>query len=248
MKETTTPAQAPVASPGATSGLLKKLLSGSTFMTLEHVGHMVLVFIVTALVAAGIRDAWGMWLGSTSSSSMLTAMGLGSSMSIYIVSALLVLVPLLVILDRRTRAEWQKRSAFAGTVGYKLPLYTALGAVAAALVCVKIALISVILGSLANIGVDGVDIGKMYVNQFLPELFTLVAFAGSAWYVYNLAKGRDFGRTYSAVVAVVALVVVVALYITAIVNLHKDTSTSGSSSSSKTLDSYQDILNQYYNR
>jgi hypothetical protein len=233
MTEETTPAHvpapaAPVVQPGMTSGLLKKLTSGSTFLTLEHVAHMALVVVVSVLMMTGISGAWSMWLGGSSSTpagveTLVAVTGAGLSeatTAIFVVSALLVLVPALVILDLRTRAEWQKRHDYAGRLAYKAPIYTALGVLTATIVGTVISLVSTLLSSLAFIGVEGYDIGGSYVHSFLPSLFSLAVFAGAALYVFRLLKGRDIGRTYSMAVAFLSTALLIALFVTSIVITH----------------------------
>jgi len=221
----------PVAPIAKNKGFIKRELNGATFLTLEHIGHMALVVIVSGLVLSGILSAMSMWFGTAGMSSALTGGSVGilgaaassaveGALSLGVVAALIVLVPLLVLLDRRTRAEWHKRPGFAGRLAYKVPVYTALSVLAAAIVACKIQMLYVILSSLAFIGVTGAPIGSLYVDHFVPALLGVAVFGAAAWYLFALAKGRDHGRTFSMAAGVLAGVVSLALFITTLVVLH----------------------------
>lgn len=233
MAEPTT--TAPVSSGGNGGSFLKRELNGATFLTLEHVGHMVLVLVVTALISTAILTGISLWMGGAgpavmlmaNSNPMLSMMGesgmkiLESTVAVGIVAALVVLLPMLVLLDRRTRAEWQKRPDFAGRVAYKAPVYTTLGLLVATKVGLVIQLLSIVLSSLALIGVENVDFGSMYLHDFLPTFITLLVVAAAAWYAFKLAKGKDLGKMFSMITAFLGTVLAVALFITAVVTFHQ---------------------------
>jgi hypothetical protein len=261
---------APVAPEAKGKGFIARELNGASFLTLEHIGHMALVVIVSGLIVSGIGAAFSMWFGTAGVShaflgdaaSLLGGMGtktLEATMALGIVAALIVLVPALVILDRRTRAEWHKRPGYAGRLAYKVPVYTALAALAAVLVTLKIQMLYVVISSLAFIGVQGAEIGDMYMQSFIPALIAYAVFGVAAWYVFNLAKGRDNGRLFSLAKAVGGGILAVALFITSLVILH-DTKTDttvpsvreeGSRSTQPTEptydeDYYRELLDKYY--
>lgn len=253
---------APIAPQRSGKGFLKRELNGATFLTLEHIGHMVLVVAVPALVLAGITAAMSMWFGMPGMATMLmggSSQLLGAStaavegaMSLSVVAALVILVPLLVLLDRRTRAEWHKRPGFAGRLAYKVPVYTALAALVTFVVACKINMLYVVIASLAFIGVQGAPIGDMYVNSFVPSLLGLLVFSAAAWYLFTLAKGRDNGRLFSVVAAVAGAAVSLALFITTLVVAHDGTSRynngeqTGPGSSELDSDYYRDLIDKYY--
>ena len=257
----------PVAPVAKSKGFIKRELNGATFLTLEHIGHMALVVIVSGLVLSGILSAMSMWFGTAGMGSALTGGTVGllgaaassaveGALSLGVVAALLVLVPLLVILDRRTRAEWHKRPGFAGRLAYKVPVYTALAVLATAIIACKIQMLYVVLSSLAFIGVSGAPIGSLYIDHFIPALLGVVVFGAAAWYLFTLAKGRDHGRTFSMAVAVLAGVVSVALFITTLVVLHDDTKSftrpgvqidpAPSTTPSYDEEYYRDLMKKYY--
>lgn len=253
----TTPAPATARKGG--SSFITRELNGATFLTLEHVAHMALVVIITALLAVGIMNAIALWSGDSgalATSVFGTWVGVGggaakytqASMSLGVVAALLVLVPLLVVLDRRTRAEWHKRAGYAGRLAYKLPVYTALGVLVAIKTAAFISMLAVVISSLALIGVDGSDIGSMYVYDFLPALLAVVLFGAAAWYVFRLAKGSDIGRMFSMAVSALGAALVVALFITATVTFHSkpETRILPTPATPSNPDYYQDLFDKYY--
>jgi len=255
---------APVAPESNSKSFIKRELNGATFLTLEHVGHMALVVVVSMLVLSGICSAFGMWFGTNA---MASTMFLGSTgalggglqahesfMALGVVAALLVLLPALVILDRRTRAEWNKRRGYAGRLAYKAPVYGALGALGLLFVASKIQALYVIIMSLAYIGVSGAPIGSMYVGNFIPALLGMAVFGAAMWYVFNLAKGRDYGRKFSMMATAIGGAVVLALFITSLVVLHDGSESAAPkrTSGSQTMpmptyneDYYRDLLENY---
>lgn len=256
----------PVAPESKSKGFIKRELNGASFLTLEHIGHMALVVIVSGLIVSGLGAAFSLWFGLGgmsqtifgSTSALLGAGGktLEATMALGVVAALLVLVPALAILDRRTRAEWHKRPGYAGRLAYKVPVYAALAVLAIILVALKIQMLYVIISSLAFIGVQGAQIGDMYLHSFIPALIAYAVFGAAAWYVFNLAKGRDNGRLFSMAKVIGGGVLAVALFITALVALHDtkattpEPTTRGTSPSmtepSYDEDYYRDLLEKYY--
>lgn len=257
-KEKATPAM--VAPAG--ESFVHRELNGATFLTLEHVGHMALAVIVPLLILAGIMSALSLWTGVPGLSAGLfsgvttetaSLKVLEATMALGVVAALLVLAPALMVLDRRTRAEWRKRPGYAGRLAYKVPVYTALALLGVLAVGTVVEMVYVVIASLVFVGVANAPIGTMYLDTFLPALIAFVVVAAAAWYVFNLAKGRDYGRKFSLGAVALSVVAIVALFITSLVVLHGSDSSfpstnpntdpySGSGSSSKY---YQDLLNQF---
>ncbi len=224
------PAPAPVAAPSASGMFFKREMNGATFLTLEHVAHMILVVVVASLLASGLTLGLQMWMGTSTAAAgdYTTLLGPGVMSSVQamgavsIVSALVVLAPMLIILDRRTRAEWMKRRGYSGRVAYKAPVYIALGVLVAAKLIAVIVMVGVILNSLIEIGVPNAGIGEMYVTQFVPAAIAAVVFGCAAWYVFKLAKGRDMGRQFSMLMVLVSGVLGLALLITAVSVVHSN--------------------------
>lgn len=256
----------PVAPESNTKSFITRELNGATFLTLEHVAHMALVVIVTVLALSGVCSALSMWFGTNAmastmflgSAGAISSAGLQaveSAMSLGIVAALLVLAPALVILDRRTRAEWNKRRGYAGRLAYKAPVYGAIGVLGALFIMAKIQALYVIITSLAYIGVPGAPIGEMYVSNFIPAAIGMIAFGAAGWYVFNLAKGRDTGRKFALGAAVLSGAIVLALFITSLVVLHDGNKTFAptraddgtSTQKERTYDEnyYEDLLKEY---
>lgn len=246
-----TAAHAPITPATGGESFVHRELNGATFLTLEHVAHMALVVVVSALILAGIMAALTMWAGLPSVINSLTLFS-GSSvhvmdavMALAVVAALLVLAPALLVLDRRTRAEWHKRPGYAGRLAYKVPVYTALAILGVLTVGSVIEMIYVVITSLAFIGMANAPISTMYLDTFLPAAISFVVFAATAWYVFNLAKGRDYGKKFSMAVGAISIAAVVSLFITSLTVLHSGDN-SFSAPSPSTIDPYSSSSSHYY--
>lgn len=244
----TVPTQAPAVPPAGGNNFVKRELNGATFLSLEHLAHMVLIVLVPALITSAIAMAMNLWWGAGSPTDLLALPGMNqfaTHAALTLVAALITLVPALYVLDRRTRAEWLKRPGYSDRLAYKVPVYGAVGVLAATLVALKIKLLAVVLSSLALIGVEGADISSMYLHDFLPSLISLLVFTFAFWYVFMLAKGQDHGKTFSAVLAVVGAAMVVALFITAVVTA-RDKPTTDPYSTPPTYPSQEKSLDELY--
>ncbi|HSW81801.1 MAG TPA: hypothetical protein VLG40_05420 [Candidatus Saccharimonas sp.] len=200
------------------TSFIKRELNGSSFLTLEHVGHMLLTVVIAGLLASGINVAISMWTGGVGDNPLLHILEPMAALSI--TTALIVLVPLLVVLDRRTRAEWRVRAGYTDRLAYKVPVYTALGLLIAAKTLAFIQAMTIVVTSLTLIGVKDASVGTMYLTDFLPAIIATAIFGGAAWYVFKLAKGRDNGRMFSLVMAVLGVAMAVTLFITIVVQNH----------------------------
>lgn len=229
MAQDSKPATAPVTAetPPSGSSFIKRELNGATFLTLEHIGHMVVIVAVAILMAVGISTAITMWGGNSSAIDIMSTYVSGpgalmpsASMALSIAAALVVLVPILIVLDRRTRAEWLKRDGYASRLAYKVPVYTGLGVLITLKTLAFIEMLAVVFTSLAYIGVDNSGTGNMYLYQFLPATIATIIFGGSAWYFFKLAKGRDTGKMFSMMIATLGLILAIALFVTAASSAH----------------------------
>lgn len=213
---------------------LARQLSGATFLTLEHVGYFWLVVLMPALLVTGTLIALGMWTHSNDEAIISITSLIGPQFmapdtagAMFLVAALLVLAPLLYCLRRRLAAEYAKRPGYTGRIAYKLPIYSALAVLITLKLAMVVSMLYVFLTSLASIGVSGVDIGEMYVNQFLPALLGAVVFGASAWYVLQFAKGTDRSRRFVGTITLLSAAVVVALFVTTLTLNHNPRSNRG---------------------
>lgn len=206
--------------------LIKRELNGASFLSLEHSVHMVLIVLVPGLILAALTSGFNLWFGLGTLAPVpdvayfVGGSWLSSIMTVGTVAAVCVTVPLLVLFGRRTRLEWRKRPGFAGRLAYKLPLYVAFTAITALVIWFKIQILSVILATLAFIGVQNAPFGVMYGSVFLPALIGLLLFAAAWWYMFALIKGKDYGQLYDITCAVIGLIVASALFITITIKLH----------------------------
>jgi hypothetical protein len=205
-------------------------LSGTSFLTLEHIGYFALVVLMPVLLMLGATTALQLWQnGSNSGSDTIIPMlfsgapimrAIDTSAAVTFTAAFLVLAPFMYILRRRTAAEYVKRPGYTNRVGYKLPVYTALGILATLATGAFISMLSVFLDSLLNIGVNSANIGAMYTEQFLPALLAFVVFGMACWYTMWFAKGRDVSKAFVNVVMLLAAVMAVALFVTTLTINH----------------------------
>jgi hypothetical protein len=205
-------------------------LRGTSFLTLEHVGYFVLVVLMPVLLLLGASTALQLWQnGGNSGSDTIIPMfyslepvvrAVDTTLAVSLTAAFLVLAPLMYVLRRRTAAEYVKRPGYTNRVGYKLPVYTAFGVLAALATGSFISMLSVFLNTLLNIGVNGANIGAMYTGQFLPAFLAFVIFSMACWYTMWFAKGRDTSKAFVGVVTLLAAVMAVALFVTTLTMNH----------------------------
>lgn len=208
-------------------GAVARHLDGATFLTLEHVGYFVLVVAIPIILLSGFSNAVTLWSGNSASSLsgaeliMASLKAIGTATAVMICAALLVLVPIMHVLRRRIASEYAKRAGYTDRVAYKLPVYSALGVLAALAVGSFVSMMNVFLNSLVNIGVSGVNIGDMYLNQFLPALLSFAVFGASAWYVMLFAKGKDLTKLFTGIASLLSGALVIALFVTALTVNHQ---------------------------
>lgn len=211
---------------------MMRQLSGTSFLTLEHSGYFVLIVLMPILLLLGAEVAMQLWQSNSTAGSGGTFLPLAftvepilryvdTSAAVTLTATFVVLAPLLYCLRRRISAEYVKRPGYTSRVAYKLPVYTALGILAALTVSSFVAMLSTFLNSLANIGVSGADIGGMYTQQFLPALLAFAVFGMASWYTMWFAKGKDTSKVFVGVVSLLAAVMAITLFVTVLTLNHQ---------------------------
>lgn len=114
--------------------------------------------------------------------------------------------------------------AYLETTSYHFITNALVGVLAFAFVVFVGRLVSVLISSLVLIGAN-VDIGSMYLNQFLPELLVagVVGFAGFS--AYKIMKGTNLSFVMTLVVLSVAGAMLIATLITVPIKAHSGSST-----------------------
>lgn len=203
----------------------RRQLQGTAFLAFEHTLRVTLVVAVTILLGTAIALAFQLWTGSSAEGGIVglsgAAGGLAVGTAMTVAASLLVLLPVLLILEMRTRAEYKKRPGFEGRLAYKLPLYGAFAVLLALIVIAVIQMLAAFLTSLALLGTNGADIGDLYLSQFLPAMFALALYGAAGYYLFHAIKGRDRGLTFGLIAAVLAAILVLALFITSVVIAHE---------------------------
>lgn len=211
---------------------LKRAMRGTSFLGLEHTMHVLLTLVVAGLAVAGgllaaslafgkpLAVSMGMYGGGMSDLIATVATQWEGACALMIAAALAVLSPFLVILDRRTRAEWAKRPGFTRRLAYKLPIYIALGVVWLVDLSAIIAIVWVLLYTLATIGSTGsAMVAAVYASKFIPAAVTLVVFGLVGWYLIRLAQGQNRSQTFSLALATVGGLLALTLFITGVLTL-----------------------------
>lgn len=228
---TETSAQSATTSTEDRKKAVMRQLNGTSFLTLEHVGYFVLVVLLPVLLLAGATIAMQLWQSKGSSGSSVMPLmysfmpimqSIDTSAAMMLTSAFIILAPLMYCLRRRISAEYARRPGYTNRVGYKLPVYTALGVLVASTIGAFGTMLGVFLNSLANIGVTGADIGQMYIQQFLPALLSFAVFGMAAWYTMWFAKGKDSSRVFVNIIGLLAAIMAITLFITTL-TLNHDT-------------------------
>lgn len=219
----------PTVSTGMAKVNASRYLRGTSFLGLEHTFYMGLVTVLPLVVLGALGTAFSMWTSQgtdfATAALMPSAMGvaslgsLGAMMAVWYAAALLVLVPAMWVLSARTHAELAKRPGFTQRLAYRLPLYASLGTLAAIALGLKVLLVSTIIYSILAIG-TGVNIGQLYLYQFLPSLAALGVVCLVGMYVWRLAQGQDRSRRFNMLSLVIAAALAGALLITAAYALH----------------------------
>lgn len=202
--------------------------NGTSFLTLEHVGYFVLVTALPLFLAIGILTAMNLWNSGAATGIQpliypkvpLITYTDTTTTAVQAAATLVVLTAFLYALRRRTVAEYDKRPGYKSRVGYKLPVYTSLAALTAATIASFVAMLTVFLDSLTQIGVAGSDIGKMYTDSFVPALIALVVFGFAAWYVFCFAKGKDTSKLFIGALSLFTVATAIALFVTVMTISH----------------------------
>lgn len=209
---------------------LKRSMRGTSFLGLEHTMHIAFTLIVAGLVVAG-----GLLVAfiafdkpaTTYLSPMLmhgvpragiAATAFAGICALMLAAALAVLSPFLVILDRRTRAEWAKRPVFTGRLAYKLPIYIALGLVWLVNLGAIITMVWTLLYWLATLGQFGL-LASPFASHFIPAALTAVVFGLVGWYLIRLAQGQNRSQTFSLALATIGGLLALTLLVTGVLAL-----------------------------
>ncbi|HEU5187656.1 MAG TPA: hypothetical protein VFT87_04075 [Candidatus Saccharimonadales bacterium] len=203
---------------------LSRFTRGTTFLALEHVLYLFFTLTLAGLIVCGSVATLALWTGE----SLLKPGAVGSffvsGWAIWLAAGLLSLGPLVWLLHARTRAELSKRPGFTGRLAYKVPLYIALGVGAVVKVGAWVTLVSVLLFSLASIGIRSEMAMAMWVSQLVPAFLTIVVFGVTNWFLLKRAKGADNGRNFTQLLVSVSVLLGVALFVSAAIALQSTTS------------------------
>jgi xanthine/uracil permease len=116
---------------------------------------------------------------------------------------------------------------------------TFVGILALTVILLASSLVSILISSLMLIGTSA-DIGQMYLQRFLPQLFGL-GFVGFIGYCsYSIYRGKNMSKLMTLVLMGVAGALLVATLITVPIKAHTGSSNSSSNSRSSNYSSLYD--------
>lgn len=226
----------------------RRRLRGTTFLSLEHALKAVLMVVVVTLLGVSIVLALQLWTGAASGTSFVRVNGSAAELiagtAMTLAAALIVLVPALIVLELRTRAEYQKRPDFRLRLAYRIPLYAAFAAVLTLTGLSLIQLLAAFLTSLTLLGAAGANIGAIYLGQFLPALLTLALYGAAAVYLFQILRGKDRGAIFGLAVVTLSVVMVLALFITSVVLTHQSTAGTAPGSNGSVDDFFREYNSQ----
>lgn len=214
-----------------------RFLRGTTFLTFEHSYYFALVVAVPVLLFFAANYAVGMWTGQYDLPHTLMWPPEANMMRVettwvgILVAALVVLGAKMGVFRRRLAAEYAKRPGYDRRVAYKLPVYGALAVLVTLSMVSFIEMLGVVINSLLAVQQSSAAIGEMYRHDFVPALMGFVLFSAAAWYVLWFAKGKDSSRLFVASMNVLAVLLVVALLVTAL-TINRDNNDTQSSPTS----------------
>ncbi len=196
------------------------------FLALRLVGAVGVTVLLT-MTAAGAISTFIELLAKGQSTIFDTLFaGLMHETSVLSATMLLVLAVVPWLLFRSIKTSLASEPGFTKRTIYKVTMYAGLAVLAATTAIQLIAALSAVITSLLSIGVEGADIGGLYLHKFLPSLLGAVVTGFVAYCFWQTDRGRDKVNLMSLTVAIVSVVFAVALFIAAAVAIHSDKSSS----------------------
>lgn len=188
----------------------------SSFITLKYLGAVVSTVLAVVTSVGAISQLIGLWANKSSGVSpvygLLGVLGLSNDL-IFLSVAGIGFSVLAFFLYRCATKAIATRVSYLQTTAYVVITNAFVAVMAMMTVLFAIDIATVAVSSLLLIG-KSVDIGAMYLTQFLPSMIGLgvVGFAGLMG--YQIAKGRNKSFVLTLVIMTIAAAVLVAVCIT----------------------------------
>lgn len=215
----------------------------SRFITLKYLGAALSATLAVMTSIAAIWKLIGLWSGSGLSTSPLAGpLGLiGISSDLIAVSIAAVIFSVLAFfLYRWATKAIAGRVSYLETTPYRVITNGFVAVMAMIAVLLTVDVLTVLISSLLLIG-KSVDIGHIYLTQFLPSLVGLAVAGFAALMGYQIAKGRNKSFLLTLVTMSLAGAILVAVCITVPINKNYTAGVPLKSSSSSSSDKQFDL-------
>ena len=123
------------------------------------------------------------------------------------------------VLFRRVSRSVIDRPGYTSRLSYKVPTYAAFGIIVIELFGYVVALLSTMISSLVLIG-STVNIGVLYIRDFIPALIGLAITSFVAYCLYQIMKGRNTSRVLGYTLLISSSVMLLILIITTAISSH----------------------------
>jgi hypothetical protein len=211
-------------------------------ITLTYLGAVVSVLLALAASSSVIASLMAMWTNTGMYTAAGSALLLGSDLYTSTVSsavAAAVFAFLAFWLYKKTTKDIASQPEYVHRAPYAFVTNTFVGILALTVILLASSLVSILISSLMLIGTSA-DIGQMYLQRFLPQLFGL-GFVGFIGYCsYSIYRGKNMSKLMTLVLMGVAGALLVATLITVPIKAHTGSSNSSSNSRSSNYSSLYD--------
>jgi hypothetical protein len=136
------------------------------------------------------------------------------------------------------------RPMFTKRLAYKLPLYVSCAIAFFATLYVAAHVAALLISSLLLIGVDQVNIGQLYVQEFLPLIIVLGFMGFVSYLLFNILIGKDKSKLLSLILVSLMIVLMLTVLITSTIKTHTDSS---SRTTNNAQDNTRNQMQNYYN-
>lgn len=190
------------------------------FLALRLVAAVGVSAVLALVTAHGIGMFIGLLTGTPGNALEILVSGFTHDTAVFAGTLLLVAAFLPWFLFSSVKTSLASEPAFTHRTVYKVTMYGGLAVLAVATGVQLVAALATVIGSLLTIGVQGVDIGLVYLHKFLPNLLGAVVTGFAAFCFLQTDRGRDMVKPLSLSLASISVVVGLALLIATAVSLH----------------------------
>ena len=216
----------------------------SNFLTLQYALASVATLVTVGAASNALQGAIGLWSSDISTSGVYTTYAQHTFVSIvYSATMALVAAVAAFFLYRSVGRAVSRRLDYLHTRPYVL-ITNGMIAVSGAMALVYASkLVALLIASLLFIGTP-INVGDLYLYEFLPLLFTTALSAGVAWCLYSIGKGKNKSGVLTMLLLIAATVVFVSAIIAVPIRSHQAPESKRGTTS--TSDVYDSFYNTYW--